>query len=845
MIIDRIYNYFERNPQLHVLFIFDRMGVIENDLLGVLWREEYKYEIFNGAWFATKYDIETIWADKKVVLLFSNDTLPQTEADMLKFPLLDMLKANMEYKDDDYASFMQQYALPEKYSPFIKRNITELMSSKISAILTGHISAETFSEDLVARAFISSYLGEKKLLDWETIIVKMIILGADYDDKKCIDFFHRVSKNLDARKWLDERLTRIFGFTYNPNVKSKMKEIAECLKYNSITQLLDPVANDNYKKYKVINSLSLDLMNKIYDIGMNDRLLSEKFVKAFDALSSDIKESELIELYGIDAHFFHMTDNLCWPILNEVVKSKLISEPDKVNERVRELSIKMPLVSKVQKVIDFIEQLALYYEMTREIGTLKLNTPQEYITLYKETFYKIDKCYRKALDAYYEALNLTTPVEQTLNDAKKLLDAEYAKIVNVLNLEWLGCVKEKGEYFSSVNLPKQDDFFNTVYNAGLKMVVIVSDALRYEVAQELMEELSKEKHMAEIDEYLAMLPTETKFCKPSLLPHHKLELAGADMTVDGTVLSATAARNAHIAKYKDGAVCMSYEDFRGTDLQGQREICKSPLVYIFHDTIDHASHSNSPFAYIEACKQAVKELSELTKRLHSSINVSNIYITSDHGFLYNDMRFEDKDKHSITEDTIDRGTRYYLTTSKADVHGIIKFPLSAVSGIKTAGEVYIAVPEGSNRLAAPGGYNFAHGGATLQEMIIPVIHSWRKKVEKSEKVGVALLNHNLNMVSSRVKVQIIQSEAVTMTVQERTIECCIYNGDDPVTEKKTLVLNSVDSTNINNRIYDVTFTLNKSVSAPTLQLRIYDSEDSLNPLIRETVKNNTMIEQDF
>ena len=84
-----------------------------------------------------------------------------------------------------------------------------------------------------------------------------------------------------------------------------------------------------------------------------------------------------------------------------------------------------------------------------------------------------------------------------------------------------------------------------------------------------------------------------------------------------------------------------------------------------------------------------------------------------------------------------------------------------------------------------------------------------------------------------------------MTVQERTIDCCIYNGDEPVTEVKRLVLDSTDSLNINNRISEVTFTLNKTVSAPTLQLRIYDSEDSLNPLIRETVKNNTMIEQDF
>ena len=29
MVQDRIYNYFERNPQLHVLFIFDKMNIIE------------------------------------------------------------------------------------------------------------------------------------------------------------------------------------------------------------------------------------------------------------------------------------------------------------------------------------------------------------------------------------------------------------------------------------------------------------------------------------------------------------------------------------------------------------------------------------------------------------------------------------------------------------------------------------------------------------------------------------------------------------------------------------------------------------------------------------------------
>ena len=123
MVQKRIYNYFERNPQLHVLFIFDRMNIIMTELDECNWTDEYIYKVFDGAWFNTKYNIEYTWKDKNVVLLFPLGTYPSTEDLQLKFPLLDMLKANMEYKEEEYAVFMQQYNLPEKFRAFISRNI--------------------------------------------------------------------------------------------------------------------------------------------------------------------------------------------------------------------------------------------------------------------------------------------------------------------------------------------------------------------------------------------------------------------------------------------------------------------------------------------------------------------------------------------------------------------------------------------------------------------------------------------------------------------------------------------------------------------------------------------------
>jgi len=848
MVQERIYNYFERNPQLHVLFIFDKLNINFTELELVEWKDNYVYKVFDGAWFNIKYAIENTWKDKNVVLLFTDGTYPHTEEQMLKFPLLDMLKANMEFKEDDYESFMQQYNLPEKFRLFIKNNISEMQSTKISTMLVGHLTPETFSEDLVCRAFISSYLGEKRLLDWEPIIVRMLVLGMQSEEKKRNDFFHRLTKNLDAKKAVDAKLKRLFDRTYNANSEQKMKEVAECLKYNSITQLLDVAQGDNYKQYKIKNPMMLEGQNKVYEYGLQSRQWSEKFSQAMVELGKDIKEEEIISVYGIDAQYNYMPEALCWPILKEVLEKKLMTEPDEVNDRMRNLALKFSAQSDIQVVIKFIEQVALYYEKVKTVGTMKLNSPEEYVQKYIDKdngLYLADMFYRHSLEAYHDLITKQNPIEQAINDAKNQLDQEYAKLANVLNLEWLTCVMEREDLFDSLSIGKQEDFFNKESNVNTKQVVIISDALRYEVAAELMQELAKEKHIATLVPYKAMLPTETKYCKTALLPHRTLELQGTEMIVDGQVLVTTEQRTAHLARYKEGAVCVKYDVVMNGDQTSNRELFKHPLVYIFHDVIDENSHPQNPFEIIRSCRTAINQLSALVKRLHATMNVANVVITADHGFIYNDIHFEEKDKHSINEACIEKKTRYYFADNMMQAEGVVKMPLNKVSDITVSKPVYVAVPIGTNRLAAPGGYSFAHGGASLQEMIIPVIRSRERQTDKTEKVGISLMNHNLNMVSSRLKFHLIQSEAVSMTVMERKVVCQVFNGDEPVTAEKELLLNSADSANLNNRVFEVTLNLNKSVTSSVLQLRIYDVDDRLNPLIKETVKNNTMIEQDF
>lgn len=846
MVQDRIYSYFDRNPQLHVLFIFDKMEMISTELSTVEWKEGYRYVVFDGAWFNAKYNIENTWKDERVVLLFSDIAYPHTEQQQLHFPLMDMLRANMEYKEDDYASFMQQYGLPEKYATFIKKHVAELTSSKVMNIIGDYYRPDTFSQDLATRGLITGYLGEKKLLDWAAIIVRMIILGSESEQKRRIDFFNRLEKNIDVKRELDKKLTSIFGFSYSPNTETKVEKIAESLKYNCITQLLDTAKGDTYKQYKTTNAIVINQMNKIYELGTQNRLYSTKFEEAMKELTSDIKEENLIEWYGIDAQYFYMTEDLGWPILKEVAEKQLLSDPDNVIELMRKLYVKMPMDSTIRIVIRFMEQVALYYQTIKGVDSLKLDTPDQYVNRYTTEFYRFDLFYRHALENYHNVIKDTTPIDETLGKTKQQLDMDYAKTINLLNLEWLACVNENPKHFDSVSIPRQANFYHDQVDKGIHMAVIISDALRYEVAVEMMEELSKEKHIATLSPMLAMLPTETKYCKPSMLPHHKLELQGTDMTVDGLPVKEIDQRTEVLRHYQESGCCIQYKDLMDKPANSYREFFKQHhIVYIFHDVIDDDGHKQNPFEMIRACKQAVSELTALISRLHATWNVYDVLLTADHGFLYNDQEFEEKDKHSVTDEAIEKKTRYYLTHSDTPQEGISKYPLQDVSDIQSTSQVYVAVPNGTNRMAASGGYQYAHGGATLEEMIVPVIYSKLKKVDKTEKVEATLMNHNLNMVSSRLKFNIIQSEAVSMTKIQRVLTCCVYDGDRKVTEEKQVTLNSPDKDNLNNRVFEVTLDLKVSNAPSMLQLRIYDVDDMLNPYIKETVKNNTFIEQDF
>ena len=704
------------------------------------------------------------------------------------------------------------------------------------------------SVDVAVRAFLSSYLQQLRVLDWDNIILRIILQGRNSERSKQTDFYSRIKAAPMMKAVLDERLKSIFGCTVDLNTEVKVEKLIQVLKYNSIVQNLAPVNADNYRANRITDSLALQQMNRILELALSSSKTATALLEVMIELGSDIHDDELIKWYGTEADYYFLPDPLCVPILRTLMEQSIAEEPQKVINRLQELIFKHSGNEDLNIVMDYCLLAARFYECALAQGSLTLNTPDEYLERYRNEYYLIDQLYRLSIENYYK-ISPSIILYETIQKVKYALDAHYAKVCNRINLEWMRCVKESGG-LSSVHALRQQNFYeNQIKPIQKKVVVIISDALRYEVAQELIGALARRKHIAHLNTAIAMLPTETKFCKPALLPHRELRLYSEvdgeqNMGVDNRILNTTAKRTEQVNAYRTGAICVDYDEVAKYDQVKNREIFKHPLVYVMHDTIDDKSHGATAKEVANSCRDAINELEMLVHKIHETYNVTEVYITADHGFLFNDQQFEEKDKHKVTEPVLESKSRYYLTSSADKMPAITKFPLVEVSGMN-AENIYVAVPEGTNRLAAKsGGYMFTHGGASLQEIIIPVIISRQEREDVKQPVGVMVLDRNLSIQASRLRFKLLQTDAVSMDMKARIIQVALYNNDKAVTPVKEFILDSTDVL-LDNRKVLVDLTLNQNVDAKVLQLKVYDTTDELNPLIKENVTNNTLIGNDF
>ncbi len=611
-LFNSIGQYFERDVELKVLFVFNEglLSTIKDELDKIDWPAGWRYVEFDGGWFTAKYKLDNEWAGDKVVLYMNMQSPLGSKDRMLKFPLLDVLTANAVYQRQNYAAFMQQYSLPKTMTSFVMNYSQQMQGEAMMKLLKPMMSDGSINTDAAERAFISNFMGLQRVLNWDDIMLRVILMGRACEEKKRTDFFARLRPMVMVKDALDHHFVSVFGKKPNGNSKAKVEDVVVAMKYNAITQYLSPIDADNYKSLRIGDSAAMQQINRLIEMAQSNPKSAEALEEVMMELGGEIRDAEIIKWYGTGANYGYMPRALCEPILRSLLADTLVDNPELVLRRLEALTVRTNEGDALQQPMNFTTWAALFYQKAQALGSFTLNSPDEYVDYYKDKFYLIDQLYRQVTEIYYAPGVSSSTLFDTMQGVKLRLDQYYAKLINRLNLEWTRCVKDAGGMGALTTLRQQDFYETFPAEAKRKVAVIVSDALRYEVAQELIGELAKSKHNAKLQPMLAMLPTETKYCKPSLLPHDALRFYENPgmvpvMGVDGHILDSLKKRSDHLGEKRDGAVAADYRDVARYIQDDNRELFKHPLVYVFHDTIDQKSHEGTARDVVNSCREPI------------------------------------------------------------------------------------------------------------------------------------------------------------------------------------------------------------------------------------------------
>ena len=475
----------------------------------------------------------------------------------------------------------------------------------------------------------------------------------------------------------------------------------------------------------------------------------------------------------------------CFPCINEVILTKLMTE---ISNHIIDVDTISATVEK-RRTCAWYEPFENFYD-----GLLQVANMQRFFKEHSAGFHTADakgiwKEYTEnyyQMDTYYRLFHLS--FQKSLETSNILLDDLFKHVadkVEGLYSHWflggLGnnwsdvCADELEQYGKVLEIAKQEDFYRSrIKNSDTRVFVIISDALRYEVAASLADQLRREtQSKVSLSSMQSIFPSITKFGMAALLPHKELgaEVRNDILTVFADAQSTASTNRDKVLKNENpSSVALQYKNIIGMKRAERSALVKGmDVVYLYHDTIDDASHTSDTSVF-PACDKAISELKNLVRIIVNEFGGTRIMITADHGFLYtySPLTEDDKvDKTSFNGMDVEYGRRYAIMQKGAAPKYLM--PVKFLDG---KSEFDGFAPRESIRIKMNGGgLNFVHGGISLQEMVVPVIEyrylrndsmEYKRNKQKydTKPVTVSLLSANRKISNMIFSLNFYQKDAV-------------------------------------------------------------------------------------
>lgn len=691
-------------------------------------------------------------------------------------------------------------ATVKRYEKFFNKKHTQKFKS---------YGIQSYTEEAIEIA-IMSILCNLKTPDFEEIAKTILKDSLIEQDNKYIGL---IEKYFDVTVFW-KYVSNMYGYEREGN---SLKTLFMHLTITALSHAIDEKHLSNIKSF-------ISERNKPNGLVFIDHWMHHKtdyiiYDELAESIENEIKITEIVNSLPVDV--FKQADT--FPYFDKAIIIYIANSLEAGHEDYEEYSklINLRRVKHFYEKYQFIYEALFYtvkmYEFYKKYqsGIPKASASEmwkSYVTEYNS----MDTYYRK----FYVAFD-NEPNSEILKKLKAMVENLYTNwYMGDLSSHWSQSLDEIKDKWELPGVTIQQDFYRRYVEPkvrkGERMFVIISDALRYEVGVEIADKLNAETMGAcEIEPLLGVVPSVTKLGMASLLPHRNIDIdENARVLVDGKSSNGLENRKEIIESAVTDSVATHAQEMMAMNKAGRREYFKGKkLIYIYHDTIDaHGDKASTEVYTFNAVEKAIDEISTLVKIIRDDLSGTNLLITADHGFVYQREPLVESDKIQKEDiQTIEVKRRYMLSKEVRQMDGILNVNLDSI--IKNEQQLTAYVPKSTIRFKIQGsGVNFVHGGASLQEVVVPLISY--KNIRRGQansreivKVDIKLTNTTRKITNSLFHLSFFQTEKVEEKVVPRSVLIYMADENGSVISNEETIIGDRTSDNPEERTFKLRFAL--------------------------------------
>lgn len=771
----------------------------------------------NAFWVKYHIEKEDITSN---ILVYSNMKKPDPQEDWL----YDIFSYSQEFSTDRATVIMRELKVLEPSLKEVFETYNTFFKNKDRIAGFKNLDIQSYTKEKI-HIGVLAVLTKAKIMDMEEIVKSLI---KDYLDES--NKIYEDIKKFGNEDALWALLEKYYGYSFEERSLERLMAMLLVTNMNETVKFELPKSYAPFISSKTTNCIVFinHFINNVKD--------NEYYDKMQALVADKLKIAQLLEKYDsetfVGCDSFEVVDKLILTRITNLLRDG-VEEFDKY---LNLLSSRRTLhyYKKYRSEYKAIKWTINLLNKKKSLGSIiKTEDAYNMVKSYANEYFYIDKVYRKF---YYHYDNCNWKEE--LSDLKETVENVYNNwYLQELSIKWNDALNDLNSWRIE-GLKYQDKFYkdNVKYKGKERIFVIISDALRYESAEELNTLLTNErKGKAELDYMQGVLPSYTKLGMAALLPNNSVEINEKyDVLVNGINSNGTDNRDTILKMENEKSLAITYDklmDMKSNEIV--KEFKGLDVVYIYHNTIDaRGDHASTEREVFEATEDAFKEIVNLVNKLVNRVSASNIIITADHGYLYKRSSMEESDKLSgVKLDDGEDNRRFLLTSKNDNVEGTIAFNMDYLLG--EGSNKYVITPKGTTRFKVQGaGANYVHGGAMLQEIIVPVIKFKNDRstssVNSIRKVRISLTSITRKITNIITYLEFFQDEKIQDKVISKRIRCYFEDEEGNRISNENIVIGDSRSENPKERSYREKFVLKSIPYDKTKQyyLVIMDDEDT-------------------